>query len=97
MVKWQIAAAKASPASTAQSGRRPSNCPTMKPTCSFSALPTPTPAPTATPAPTQEGGPTVDPAATEGVFTYPTANPEDGNYAAGHLEQLPEDDWASGN
>lgn len=63
----------------------------------LSALPTPTPAPTATPAPTQEGGPTVDPAATEGVFTYPTANPEDGNYAAGHLEQLPEDDWAGGN
>ncbi len=63
----------------------------------LSALPTPTPAPTATPAPTQEGGPTVDPAATEGIFTYPTANPENGNSAAGHLEQLPEDDWAGGN
>ena len=64
---------------------------------SLSALPTPTPAPTVTPAPGESAEPTVNPSETESVFTYPTANPDNANTAAGYLEQLPEDSWASGN
>ncbi len=41
-VRWQMAAARASPVSTAQSGLTPSILPTMKLTCAFSAQPTPT-------------------------------------------------------
>ena len=64
----------------------------------LSPLLTPTPAPTVTPDPNEvSGSPTVDPSTTEEIFTYPTANPDDANSAAGYLEQLPEDDWAESN